>query len=391
MDGLEATLQDARFVRGIGLLKEKRYEEAVVHFGDLLRTMDEVEGKTESLSIAPVYYEYGNALLSLAEATASVFGQDATKGEEGEEEDQNDLEVAWEMLEVARLLLSKHEGEDDRIDKELARVHMRLGDLGMESDLFQQARADYEKSLALQKKILTSTAMDTTPLADIYCCMAITCIYQHAKQPEAGTDEEETKTDEASTVSPEEMEVQGLRYYVLAGNVMRDNLYRQATSCSPACTKFLETHIPMQAKPESSKGKGKAKPPVMDAPVADLTLPYVGSMEDMRKTFVAAALNSRGVDPSTADDASTLLDDDEAKLLEYLEIYTEVKEKVDGLRENVEASNAEAAAAPVTTIGFGVTPAPAAAKRDSESAPVNVLPVAKKRKIAPTAVVDEAK
>ncbi|EQC38654.1 hypothetical protein SDRG_04351 [Saprolegnia diclina VS20] len=390
MDGLEATLQDARFVRGIGLLKEKRYEEAVVHFEDYLRTMVEAEGNAESLSAAPVYYEYGNALLSLAEATASVFGQDATKGEEGEAEDQSDLEVAWEMLEIARIILSKHEGEDDRIHKELSRVHSRLGDLAMESDLFQEARVDYEKSLALQKKFLTSTAMDTTPLADTYCCMAITCIYEHAKQPEAGADEEETKTD-APIVSHAEMEVQGVRYYVLAGNVMRDNLYRQATSCSPACMTFLETHIPMETKPESSKGKGKAKPPVMDASVADLTLPYVGPMEDMRKTFVAAALNARGVDPSTADDASTLLDDDEAKLLEYLEIYTEIKEKVDGLRENVEASRAEAAAASMTTVGFGAAPAPVAVKRDAESAPVNVLPVAKKRKLAPTAVVDEAK
>jgi len=39
MEGYESTLNDPRFKRGITLLKEKRYEEAVAHFEDLLRTM----------------------------------------------------------------------------------------------------------------------------------------------------------------------------------------------------------------------------------------------------------------------------------------------------------------------------------------------------------------
>ncbi|OQR99240.1 hypothetical protein ACHHYP_07153 [Achlya hypogyna] len=394
MDGFEETLKDARFVRGISLLKEKRYEEAVVHFEDLLRTMVEGNENTDQLRVAPVYYEYGNALLSLAEATASVFGRDAAKGEEGEEEDENDLEVAWEMLEVARVLLTKHEGEDIRVDKELARVYSRLGDLGMESDLFQQARSDYEKSLALQKKILTSDDMDTTPLADVYCCMAITCIYEHAKQPEDGDApaEEETKSDEPQATQSK-MELQGLRYYVLAGQVMRDNLYRQAALCSEAATSFLNSHIP-KAKAASSNGKAKAKAPVLEAPLADLQLEYIGPMEAMRKTYVAAMLQVRNVEPSSAEDASTLLNSEESQLLEYLEIYTELKEKVDGLRESCEASAASAASGATTTIGFGTAPvttvgfdATTATKRDApEAATVNVLPVAKKRKIAPTAV-----
>ncbi|OQR95953.1 hypothetical protein THRCLA_07440 [Thraustotheca clavata] len=401
MDGFDATVKDARFVRGIALLKEKRYEEAVVHFEDLLRTMVENEnGAPDSLRLAPVYYEYGNALLSFAEATASVFGEGATKGEDAEEE--NDLEVAWEMLEVARVLLTKHQGESESIDKELARVYMRLGDLGMESELFQQARADYEKSLALQSKILTSTEMDTTPMADLYCCMAITCIYEHAKQPEeANKPAEETKQEEESktevpTLSREELELQGLRYYVLAGHVMRDNLYRQAKLCSEACQSFLNTHIPKAQEKGSAKGKAKAKIPTIEAPLSQLKLDYIGAVDGMRKEFVECALKARDVDPTTAEDSSTLLNEAESQLLEYLEIFTEIKEKIDGLRDTCETNAKEAAKAidsanavttihfgeATTTVGFGT--ATSAVKRDAPASVVNVVPVAKKRKITPT-------
>jgi hypothetical protein len=39
MDSFDETLNDPRFVRGITLLKEKRYEEAAAHFEDLLQVM----------------------------------------------------------------------------------------------------------------------------------------------------------------------------------------------------------------------------------------------------------------------------------------------------------------------------------------------------------------
>ncbi|CAK4077682.1 unnamed protein product [Aphanomyces euteiches] len=404
MDGLEETLKDPRFTRGVTLLKEKRYEEAVAHFEDLLRTMVETENNGDTLRVAPVYYEYGNALLSYAEATRDVFGgNEPTKAEDGEEEEENDLEVAWEMLEVARVLLSKHEGEDPRIDKELARVYMRLGDLSMESDLFPQARVDYEKSLVLQQKHLIPFEMDTTAFADIYCCLAITCIYESSKQTPVAEDdaavaaEEETKVEEAPKMTQAEMELAGLKYYVQAGQVMIDNIYRQSEFCSEIVQEFVKTHIPLPLskapKPPVSKGKGKAKAESAE----DMVLDYHGEYDQMRKHFLAKVTAGReDKEPNSTDD-TRLLDDQEKKILEYLEIYTEVKEKVDGLRESYTTTHAAPpAGAPVTTIGFGQPPAPekpattttAEATTEATPAPaanaVNVLPVTKKRKITPT-------
>ncbi|RHY33477.1 hypothetical protein DYB32_001632 [Aphanomyces invadans] len=334
MEGLNATLHDPRFKRGITLLKEKRYEEAVAHFEDLLRTMIESENKGDTLQVAPVYYEYGNALLSYSEATASVFGKDTVKTDDGEEE-ENDLEVAWEMLEVARVLLTKHEGEDSRIDTELARVYVRLGDLGMESDLFSQARSDYERAIALHHKHLVPLKDDTTPLADIYCCLAITCIYEYTKQPGVDDDdnadgEQVEATDEAvapAKMTQAELELAGVKYYVQAGHVMVDNIYRQSEKCSSVVQEFVKKHIPqpIYKTPTSSKGKAKAK---VDR-IEDLVLKYNnGEYDQMRKQFLASVTAGRPDPNPTSDDDTRQLDQDEKDVLNYLEIYTEVKEKV---------------------------------------------------------------
>ncbi|RHY36671.1 hypothetical protein DYB25_001353 [Aphanomyces astaci] len=381
------------------------------------------ENKGDTLQVAPVYYEYGNALLSYAEATASVFGKDTVKTDEGEEEDENDLEVAWEMLEVSRVLLAKHEGEDPRIDTELARVYVRLGDLSMESDLFSQARSDYERAIALHQKHLVPLQTDTTPLADIYCCLAITCIYEYAKQPEIDEDGgdlvDETKEDDAAppTMTQAELELAGVKYYVQAGLVMVDNIYRQSEKCSSVVQAFVQAHIPPpRVKTPSSKGKAKAK---VDR-VEDLVLQYNnGEYDQMRKQFLAAVTAGRPDLNPTSDDDMRQLEPEEKQVLDYLEIYTEVKEKVDGLRESYTTGRAEVAAAlattssaaaataadgPVTTIGFGsesksaevtavgfdqaTTLTPEPTKRVASSTAVNVLPVTKKRKIAPSSTTE---
>lgn len=46
----------------------------------------------------------------------------------------DDLELAWENLDVARLILSKQEGTE--FASQLADVHISLGDVSLESGLF---------------------------------------------------------------------------------------------------------------------------------------------------------------------------------------------------------------------------------------------------------------
>lgn len=63
------------------------------------------------------------------------------------EEEDDDFRLAWEILDVARLIYS-------RMDTPLGRqvtadIHMDLGDLQMENEQFDQAISDYHQSLAI--------------------------------------------------------------------------------------------------------------------------------------------------------------------------------------------------------------------------------------------------
>nr|CCA18837.1 conserved hypothetical protein [Albugo laibachii Nc14] len=415
---VEAAKQDPRFQRGLCLLKEHDYEAAVTIFEDLLKTKVELKKTSEALELAPIYYEYGNALLSLVEGTANVFGnvldgseKHSDKGtDHGQEEkssqfrnesDDNpieenvvkdDLELAWEMLEVARVIYTRHP-EDLSIEKELARVYMRLGDLSMESENFTRAKQDYENSLVLNKKILKITReSDTTPLADLYCCLAISCIYQDPSQPQINLDQ--GCTDEApveqdvdakdpvnveSSVSRQRLEEEGLKYYVLAGRVMAENIHRLAEKCSPTITSFIKERIPayntdgtgMKDQP-NALGKGKRK----QRRDPDLELLFIKhSMANVRQDFLALS--------------STESSADEMKLLEHVDIYVELKEKVDGIREGFGWDLDTDTEKPIgtTTIGFQSSsnaPTIGTVVSAPEKTSVNIIPVVKKGKTTAT-------
>lgn len=350
---------------------------------------------------------YSCLTLTLSQATASVFGGSVARPEDGsgdadaEQDAKNmadDLEVAWEMLEVARVIYSRFP-DDLAVEKELARVYMRLGDLGMESDVFEQAKSDYEKSLMLRQKILKQTQdPDTTLLADLYCCLAISCIYQEST---AAGESGENATARQDAIRKHEDE--GLKYYVLAGRVMAENIHRVAKTCCDALQAFVTARIPAYASSSSEdapKGKGKQK-----ATVAKQELLYTADgMDTMRDAFLACVQVTKALASSDAAAVTESLSTNEAQLLEYMEIYVELKEKVDGIIESAEAvavsdstsagvkRSADAlddASEPVTTIGFGDASAASSttvgfgASADATAAPVNVITV-KKRKVTPT-------
>lgn len=301
---------------------------------------------------------------------------------------KDDLELAWEMLEVARVIYARHP-EDLSIEKELARVYMRLGDLSMESENFSRAKQDYENSLVLNKKILKITRdSDTTPLADLYCCLAISCIYQDPSQPEVQLDQGATSTEApldeetepkdpanvGSSLSRQRLEEEGLRYYVLAGRVMAENIHRLAGKCCPKIMSFVEDRIPRyntdatSMKHESSAhAKGKRK----QRQDPDLELLFIKhTMASVRQDFLALLKREFSAD--------------ETKLLEHVEIYVELKEKVDGIREGFgwDLDTVTEKTIGTTTIGFeGSSNATIGSMHSSfETKSINILPVVKKGK-----------
>ena len=117
--------RDPRFIQGKALIKAKKYDAGIDCFCELLEALVTTFGD-DHLETTPVLYEYGSALLLKAESTANLFGdavEDAAAQKDapklsGIEKAQRaaaessataeDLEIAWEVLEVSRVILNKN-------------------------------------------------------------------------------------------------------------------------------------------------------------------------------------------------------------------------------------------------------------------------------------------
>ncbi|XP_076043317.1 uncharacterized protein LOC143026574 isoform X2 [Oratosquilla oratoria] len=84
--------------------------------------------------------------------------QEEGSQEEGEktdeDEDVSNLQLAWEMLELAKCIFQKQtEGNPDMALK-VAQVHLKLGELSLENESYAQSVEDLTRCLDIQKKIL---------------------------------------------------------------------------------------------------------------------------------------------------------------------------------------------------------------------------------------------
>uniref|UniRef100_A0A673CCG0 Nuclear autoantigenic sperm protein (histone-binding) n=1 Tax=Sphaeramia orbicularis TaxID=375764 RepID=A0A673CCG0_9TELE len=78
---------------------------------------------------------------------------DDNKGEKnGEEEEVGNLQLAWEMLELAKIIYQKQDNKDDQLMA--AQALLKLGEVGAESGNYSQALEDFQTCLALQLKYL---------------------------------------------------------------------------------------------------------------------------------------------------------------------------------------------------------------------------------------------
>ncbi|KAM9482139.1 nuclear autoantigenic sperm protein isoform 1-T1 [Clarias gariepinus] len=74
--------------------------------------------------------------------------------EDKEEEDVGNLQLAWEMLEVAKVIYKRKESEEDQLMA--AQIFLKLGEVGAESGNYSQALEDFQECLAIQLKHLPS-------------------------------------------------------------------------------------------------------------------------------------------------------------------------------------------------------------------------------------------
>lgn len=104
----------------------------------------------------------------------------ADAGEAEVEED--DFQIAWEILDVARLIYSK---QDSPLAKQVtAEIHVDLGDLQMENEQFEQAISDYHQALAIHESMGDNSNQVRRTMASIYFKLALAFEYGN-KQEEA--------------------------------------------------------------------------------------------------------------------------------------------------------------------------------------------------------------
>lgn len=86
------------------------------------------------------------------EAGPSSSGQKKTDGESTEEveEEPSDLQVAWEVLELAKII---YENRGDSGKKNLAETLVVLGEVSLESENFQSAVSDIKRGLEIMKEL----------------------------------------------------------------------------------------------------------------------------------------------------------------------------------------------------------------------------------------------
>lgn len=75
-----------------------------------------------------------------------------TNGQDKEEDEVGNLQLAWEMLEVAKVIYKRKESVDDQLMA--AQTYLKLGEVSAESGNYPQALEDFQECLTLQLKHL---------------------------------------------------------------------------------------------------------------------------------------------------------------------------------------------------------------------------------------------
>lgn len=87
------------------------------------------------------------------EENKEVDGEDNKEGEddteEKDEEDVNNLQLAWEVFELAKIIFERQKNE-----AKLAETYLHLGEVALESENYESAVEDMKKCLDIQKRIL---------------------------------------------------------------------------------------------------------------------------------------------------------------------------------------------------------------------------------------------
>uniref|UniRef100_A0A0B7ABE9 Tetratricopeptide SHNi-TPR domain-containing protein n=1 Tax=Arion vulgaris TaxID=1028688 RepID=A0A0B7ABE9_9EUPU len=148
---------DAYFNCGSALLELGRMETSVL--GAALDGVDVEEEKEEEANEQFEKPPESEATEDVEEDDAEDEEESITEDKEGEEiegeekeEDVPNFQLAWEYLDLAKVIYLKSESADDQL--KVAECHIKLGEISMETEQHVTAAEDIECALKIQQKLL---------------------------------------------------------------------------------------------------------------------------------------------------------------------------------------------------------------------------------------------
>lgn len=197
------------------LLNAGQFEDALTLIEAAITATRQVIGDDDELheSLAPLHYLYGTTLLySVEESDDMVNGsaaaaQGAGGGPAANEEMAEDLQIAWENLDLARTIMEarglvgeqemalatssaasdkgvKDADKKDAIENartlllDLSQIHLRLADLQKANSSYKECLADYAKALELRQAVLGPY---DRKVADVHYQLGVVCMTRAAE------------------------------------------------------------------------------------------------------------------------------------------------------------------------------------------------------------------
>jgi len=163
---------EEQFKEGRQLLADSKFDEAVLILQRALSMRVACFGELD-VQCAPYYLAYGESLLKVVQKESGLLGdqgknpaepapkppvkpQDPSKEEEpkpstNEDAPADDRQLAWENVEIARVILSKSERPEDQ--PILAQCHETCGDIFLENDRYGEAANEFLQAAKIHESV----------------------------------------------------------------------------------------------------------------------------------------------------------------------------------------------------------------------------------------------
>jgi len=142
---------------------------------DKMTDSDDTEGTVESEDIADEgegEEEEGEEGEDGDTENAGEGTSDGKEAKDDSEEDVTNLQLAWEVLELSKLIYNRQESKEMKL--KAAEAHLKLGEVGMETEQYDQALEDLQACLKIQQEHLEP---ESRLIAESHYQIGLACVF----------------------------------------------------------------------------------------------------------------------------------------------------------------------------------------------------------------------